>query len=570
MKSAKPPPSDAAAHRRSQPARQARTNPPRSSNNVSRSVAGRDEPVGNQPIDIFPAITFFADTLTALPKELVRHFTLLREVDAKICGPEEQLFELASAALESNQEPGVASHTFSNAISNSSVQAHPQQAAVDTAMSDPGASLAATSENNQGVSSQEQLLYQRRQLFRQISFKIQEMIVSLEEKNHVIGTANEALQRQITRIEDVWPHLENEFTDEAKWGSTTHWAYPDNRTGKATHPERARRDGAAAISAAAQALAEEAAARSDARKQAVQAKKSLKNNHQDSDLDDGDHRAHKGEGTKKAGQGKVRKTAEANTGLGISTAANGNPPTKKRKVETAANGGAQGERANNVTNSANASKSKTGVTGETAASDGPKKRKALPSGGGQSKKKYEYPIEDLVADLQCANKFAAGMVCRHLSHRRLCCRHCPSRKELHEHHQHQITTRAQLHLEPAETRYKALLIAPKYDRRHHQRRPKRTGSKPLTASLVPSLPLLDWVVTLDLLRSLASLSRASRRTTPSSQMLRLPCPRSRTGRKARQSNNTSAARANPSLQVVRCQLPSPPRAGEPVNLRHPH
>ncbi|KFH48633.1 Transcriptional regulatory protein-like protein [Hapsidospora chrysogenum ATCC 11550] len=391
MKSAKAPSADASSHRRSQPLRQTRTNPPRSSANPARPAAGRQEPPGDQPIDIFPAITFFADTLTALPKELVRQFTLLREVDAKICAPEEQLFELVGAALETTSAEKRSSNGTASANSNAPTLA-PMSAPINSnaaALSNNG-DLPPMSTADTAIAglTHDQLILRRRQLFRQISFKIQEILVALEEKNHVIGAANEHLQHQMTRIEDVWPYLENEFSDEAKWGSTTHWAYPENRTGKPTHAERARRDGAATISAAAQAIADEAAARSDARKQALQAKKNNRNNnHQESDFDDPDHRGNKGEGGKKSGQSKVRKTTEnSGVGLGISTTANGNPPQKKRKVENATNGGGQRERATSSALGSNTSKAKALGASETSGAEGAKKRKALPSGSGQAKK----------------------------------------------------------------------------------------------------------------------------------------------------------------------------------------
>jgi hypothetical protein len=312
----------------------------------------------------------------------VRHFTLLREVDAKLCGPEEQLFELVSAAINSPRPDPRAVPTARNEASISVAPASAPMSAQNSAAGAAPASASAgdpTAGLNSIVFDSSNL--PRRQLFRQTAIKIQEMLVALEEKNHVIGTANEALEKQLARIEDVWPYLESEFSDEAKWGSTTHWAYPENRAAKSSHPERARRDGAAAISAAAQALADEAAARSDARKQAVQAKKNLKNSHQDSDFDDHDSR-HKAEGAKKSS--KVRKTAETNAvGLGITSAANGNPPPKKRKVEK-------------LTNGANAmstvfgpgAKGKAGSPVDAPTSEGAKKRKALPSGTSQSKKKY--------------------------------------------------------------------------------------------------------------------------------------------------------------------------------------
>lgn len=384
MKTAKPAPADAPASRRSQPARQARTNPSRSSALYAGRLGGaRDAagpgPAGDQPIDIFPAITHFADTMVALPKELVRHFTLLKEVDAKLFGPEEQLFKLVEHATHA-QLPGAPPRA------NGTTHASASQPASGR----PGDVRPVTSSNAFDASN-----VPRRQLFRQTAFKIQEMLVSLEEKNHVISTANEALGRQLARIEDVWPHLEGEFSDEAKWGSTTHWAYPENRNGKASHAERARRDGAAAISAAAQALAEEAAARSDARKQAVQAKRNQRNPHHDSDADDHTGR-HKGEGAKKAQASKAKKTTEANVGLGISgtaaaaaaAAANGNPPPKRRKVDKSANGGGEPmERAmSSVFGNSAAPKAKASSPRGTPAPDGAKKRKALPSGTSQPKK----------------------------------------------------------------------------------------------------------------------------------------------------------------------------------------
>ncbi|KAH8178172.1 PHD-finger domain-containing protein [Sarocladium implicatum] len=384
MKSAKPAAADASSHRRSQPVRQARTNPPR-----HRAFGDRDadasDPIGDQPIDIFPAVTHFADTMTALPKELVRHFTLLKEVDAKIFGPEEQLFKLVAAATNPAAVSGRNNGTDLSVATPSAPGATSGSAAQEQFQNPFSAEADGSFPSAFDLSS-----LPRQQLLRQTSYKIHEMLVSLEEKNHVLSTANEALQKQLTRIEDVWPYLEDEFTDEAKWGSTTHWAYQENRTGKASHAERTRRDGAAAISAAAQALADEAAARSDARKQAVQAKKSLKNSHLESDFDDHDGKANRGEGGKKS---KARKTAEAaGVGLGITGAAGTNLPPKKRKVERGTNGGAAAERAMaGALGGANQQKAKTNSPRGTPAPDGPKKRKALPSASGQAKKSKNGP-----------------------------------------------------------------------------------------------------------------------------------------------------------------------------------
>ncbi len=380
MKSAKLLPAEPSSHRRSQPVRQTRTNPPRSSLNAGR-VGAREppasRPVGDQPIDIFPAITHFADTMTALPKELVRHFTLLKEVDAKIFAPQEQLFKLVSAATQASLPSAQSQHDAASTAAPVSAPMSAQGSSTGGAQTNPLAP-ASTDEPSTVAGVFDPTNIPRRQLFRQTAFKIQEMLVSLEEKNHVISTANEALQHQLARVEDVWPYLENEFSDEAKWGSATHWAYPENRGGKSSF-ERARRDGAAAISAAAQALADEAAARSDARKQAVQAKKNMRNANHGAEMD--------GPREKKPSS-KARKAEDGdNVGLGISGTANGNPQ-KRRKTEKAAAGGTPMERSISSALGSTASKAKTSSPRATPAPEGAKKRRALPTGSAPPKKKY--------------------------------------------------------------------------------------------------------------------------------------------------------------------------------------
>ncbi|KAI0007960.1 hypothetical protein F4779DRAFT_589282 [Xylariaceae sp. FL0662B] len=395
MKTAKHPNADAgpSSSRRAQPVRQTRTNPPRTSSGLTRTLNARDSLGGghghDQPIDIFPAITHFTDAITALPKDLVRHFTLLKEVDAKIFAPEETLFQLVNAVLKSSPpEPRNNNDAASSTAPGSTpMSTQNSSAGFPTNGNPPSGSTGDT--YNTTVFDPSNI--PRRQLFRQTAFKVQEMLVSLEEKNHVISTANEALSKHLARINDAWPHLEAEFSDEAKWGSTTHWAYPENRANRANQAERSRRDGAATITAAAQQLAEEAAARSDARKQALIAKKGLKNQHQDSDHDDHENKQ-KGESSKKAHGSKARKGADTTpVGLGITAGAttNGsNPPSKRRKVESnkTANGGQPMERAMSSVLGNNAAKTKNPSPRSTPAPEPTKKRKALPTVNGISKK----------------------------------------------------------------------------------------------------------------------------------------------------------------------------------------
>ena len=364
--------------------RQTRINPPRTSSlNRANPLASALAP--EQPISILPGVTHFTDAITALPKELVRHFTLLKEVDAKIFAPEAALFQLLRDALNT-PAPDLSRplNDASSSIASGSVPMSAQNSSTGPANPPPPPS-------KDGSVVFDPANIPRRTLFRDTALKIQEMLVSLEEKNHVISTANDALQKQLSRIEDVWPHLEAEFSEEAKWGSATHWAYIENRQANANdkQAERSRREGAATLSAAAQALAEEAAARSSDRKQAMAAKKNSRNQAADAGAD-----KVQDTGKKAQGGGKARKPlpdSATPVGLGIT---NGPPsaasaPSKRRKVETAKpNGATPMERAMGSVFGVNASKQKTTSPRETPAPEsGTKKRKALPGSSSQAKKR---------------------------------------------------------------------------------------------------------------------------------------------------------------------------------------
>jgi len=125
--------------------------------------------------------------------------------------------------------------------------------------------------------------------------------------------------------------------EQARYGSSTHWAYPENRTHKSNAGGNSRRDLAALnnLSAAAQQDMDEAAARSNARKQALLAKKT---NRQPIESDFDDHQEARHKEKKAHGNSKVRKAGDASIGTANGTTTNGNV-TKKRKVEKGPTGG---------------------------------------------------------------------------------------------------------------------------------------------------------------------------------------------------------------------------------------
>lgn len=218
------------------------------------------------------------------------------------------------------------------------------------------------------------------------------MLVSLDEKNHVISTAAEALNKQNLRIDDCFPFVKLEISEEARTGSETHWAYPENRLPK-TSANISRREIASAnnIAAAAQHVAaDEAAARSDARKQALLAKKG-KNQHADSDFDD---HQDKNKDKKSHGNSKIRKAVDASpvVGLGITNGATttGNP-RKRQKVESKGpGGGAIMERSTSsiLANGAATKAAKLASPIATPVPEAKKRARNAATTNGQSKKRY--------------------------------------------------------------------------------------------------------------------------------------------------------------------------------------
>ncbi|KAL2070130.1 hypothetical protein VTL71DRAFT_14810 [Oculimacula yallundae] len=383
MKTSKQPPADLASSRRAQPLRQTRNNAPRSSISGVRNFASRGSLGGagggmeEAPMEIFPAITHFADAITALPKELVRHFTLLKEVDAKIFAPEEELGKLVEAALNTplSRPPQPEPHL---GLGPTSVPMSAQGSVNGSILNGHAGSIQSALEA-EAASVWDPANIPRRQLFQHCAYTMQNMLVSLDEKNHVISTASEALNKQLARIDECFPFIELEVSEEARFGSTAHWAYPENRQPKGPAGVSRREIAAAnSLSAAAQQIADEAAARSDARKQAILEKKKGKNIQAESDFDEERHKEKKVHGNTKG-----RKAADS-VGLGI-TNGNGNPP-KRRKVEKGPAGGVVMEKSLSSVFANGNGKGKAASPRETPVPEA-KKRSRATATNGQTRKR---------------------------------------------------------------------------------------------------------------------------------------------------------------------------------------
>jgi hypothetical protein len=357
----------------------------------SLGASGQEE----NHIEIFPAITHFADAITALPKELVRHFTLLKEVDAKIFAPEEDLARLVEHALNAPPPQRPPPTDPQHILGPTSAPMSAQNSLNGSVLNGHNGSVASVPDAgdvfNLANSAYDPANLPRRQIFQHCAYTMQNMLVSLDEKNHVISTAAEALNKQLARIDDVFPYVEQEVSEEARNGSLTHWAYPENRVPKTGNVSRREIASANNIAAAAQHIAaDEAAARSDARKQALLAKKG-KAQHVDSDFDE---HHDKNKEKKLHGNTKARKAADASPAisLGITNGAatNGNP-RKRQKVENKGpGGGAVMERSISAVlgNNGNATKAKVASPRETPVPETKKRVRNTATTNGQNKKRY--------------------------------------------------------------------------------------------------------------------------------------------------------------------------------------
>ncbi|KOC17233.1 PHD finger domain protein [Aspergillus flavus AF70] len=291
-----------------QSVRQTRTNPSRTSKTLGRSsfAYGHGSLTDTPPTPpvahgFYPALTHFTDAITALPREFRRHNSLLKEVDAKAWALEDNLQQLLKASSELQADPPLA-------------QA-PDNAGVLQEDLATGASQAVEPQENSN----------RRYLLGRVRQTLQDLMMTADEKNHVISNANDELDRQLLRLDTIFPFIAGEISDEARLGSLTHWAYSNRNAVKTTTNERPRRE-AASNKDLAHALHEaEVASRSEARREAVLARKQRRT-HADSDFDDARASGRKGQ------SGKARGAA-ANDASAVAGQAGASGQTKRRKVE---------------------------------------------------------------------------------------------------------------------------------------------------------------------------------------------------------------------------------------------
>jgi len=317
--------------------------------------AARDS--ATSPPGFFPALQYFSDAITALPKEVIKQFTQMKEVEAKIHSGREKLGDAVDGLMDmpipprksttgqtigggqqtqgllslttNNSTAGSTNASLVNGVAGSQMLLHPYSAQNSVS----GSVVAAEDTVMHQYETEEELA--RRKQYHDLRLLTRSLLPILDEKNAVLAEANRVLGLQLRRIDSVLPHVDNEISEEARLGSMTHWAYSDNRqkkaaAGTAVATAASRRDVAAAnsLAAAAHALHEKeiAQTRRDAGREVAKEKHGKGKRaaeHIDSDFDDRPRKT-QAKGAKGRGGG------QSAAGLGITS--NGEP-LKKRKVD---------------------------------------------------------------------------------------------------------------------------------------------------------------------------------------------------------------------------------------------
>lgn len=347
---------------------------------------------------------------------------MLKEVDAKIYGPEEILGQLAKDLLAAPVPPRKLTPVPQT---NESIQSSSKNAPDTIAQEDGSSSQTRSGEpvppQADTPKPSNSFDVPRRQMAMNLRVVINEMLGTLDEKNHVISTAVDELSKQLARCDSSFAQIPKEVSEEARHGSLNHWAYIEKAAEKkgTLAGERTRRDTAAnnhASNAGASHDVDGVASRSEMRREALAARK-RPNPTLDSDFDES--RSSAQTIIRKAqANGKGRKAVEPpvvinGTGVGLGIA-NGAPPTappsKRRKIEkqvvATPLGGLPMERAMSSVYGSNIGsvRGAAGSPRETPAVEAPKKRgRATGGANGNARRRLVLTIRgtSLFANPRC-------------------------------------------------------------------------------------------------------------------------------------------------------------------------
>lgn len=284
----------------------------------------------------FPALQFFSDAIAALPKEVIRQFTLMKEVEAKIHGPNEKLGEMVDNLMQypvpsraralhaaPSDGQGLLSFTANNSATGSA-SASMVNGIANNASAPTSVPASVHGEDVAHAAGEDDV--EKRTRFYEMRMLTHDLLPNLDEKNVVLAEANRVLAQQLARLDSVMPYIDEEISADARLGSMTHWAYSDNRQKKQSGAAASnRRDVAAtnSLAAAASAIHESdiAQARRDAVRETAREKhKGKSREHVDSDFEERPRKT-------------TAKTARNKAAAHLLTTSSAGEPVKRRRMD---------------------------------------------------------------------------------------------------------------------------------------------------------------------------------------------------------------------------------------------
>jgi hypothetical protein len=293
-------------------------------------------PASNTTPGFVPALTHFSQAVDAFPKELIKHFSMFKEVEAKIHDPEREMKQLLDSIAEvpvpTIRDRRAAAETQNTGDTSAAVSVNGSMVH-DVPARHQQLSVELFNVDMDSLSPEEQADLKKRRLFFRLRMTILSMLPALDEKLVVLTSAKATKDKGIARMQHSYSQLDGEISAEARYGSLTHWAYADKEEKKKGGTERSRREVASAnnLAAAAQHVhdVDSIAAKSEARREAMLANKRNRHQHVDSDFDDRPVKK-----TQKRKTVAAEAAATGPVGLGI-TGNTGAPQGKRKKTEKA-------------------------------------------------------------------------------------------------------------------------------------------------------------------------------------------------------------------------------------------
>lgn len=180
---------------------------------------------------MYPGLNDLGDALDALPSELIRHLTLLKEIEAKCVGVTPRLAGLISSFLDGPGPDLDGPSTNASTEPNGHSDIKPNGGVVETTTTSTNGSASPAPTSARAT--------RRSQDLAQIRALVRELVPCLEEKMHVAGAAADTVKRLIGRIDYDYSLIinTNEIPVEIRTGEYN---------GVALHPAIVSGEGAAA------------------------------------------------------------------------------------------------------------------------------------------------------------------------------------------------------------------------------------------------------------------------------------------------------------------------------------